>query len=113
MTTEKRKFFSVLSVKDSNEKSEEALLPIIKSLLGKGLGSPFLRIMFFHCLFHMSTIFPTTRSVSEVESEGKNLLWQFPVQKEKKKCSISGYTTRLIIIPYILGLGAKTEEKIF
>jgi hypothetical protein len=60
----------------------------------------------------MSTMFPTTRSVSEVESEGKNLLWQFPVQKKKKKCSISGYTTRLIIIPYILGLTrCKNERK--
>jgi hypothetical protein len=69
VTTEKE-VFSVLSVKDSNEKSKEARLPIIKSLLGKGLGSPFLRIIFFHCLFHMSTMFLTT-TVSEVESEGK------------------------------------------
>jgi hypothetical protein len=38
VTTEKE-VFSVLSVKDSNKKSKEALLPIIKSLLGKGLGS--------------------------------------------------------------------------
>jgi hypothetical protein len=31
----------------------------------------------------MSTMFLTT-TVSEVESEGKNLLWQFPVQKKRK-----------------------------
>jgi hypothetical protein len=43
----------------------------------------------------------------------KNLLWQFPVQKKKKVFNIGLYTTELIIIPYILGLGAKTKEKIF
>lgn len=61
----------------------------------------------------MSTMFLTT-TVSEVESEGKkNLLWQFPVQKKKKVFNIGLYTIRLIIIPYILGLDAKTKEKIF
>jgi hypothetical protein len=34
-----------------------------------------------------------------------------PSTEKKKKCSISGYTTHLIIIPYILGLGAKTQKK--
>jgi hypothetical protein len=84
VTTEK-KVFSVLSVKDSNKKSEEALLPIIKSLLGKGLGSHFLRIMFFHFLFHMYV-----HNVSDydlyrkLKVKAKNLLWQFPVQKKRK-----------------------------
>jgi hypothetical protein len=92
VTTEEE-VFSVLSVKDSNEKSKEALLPIIKSLLGKGLGSAFLRIIFFHCLFHVSTMFPTI-SVSEVESEGKKTYYGNSQYRKKRKYSISGYTIR-------------------
>jgi hypothetical protein len=93
MTTEKE-VFSVLSVKDSNEKSKEARLPIIKSLLGKGLGSPFLRIMFFHCLFRICPQCFRLRSVSEVESEGKKTYYGNSQYRKKRKCSISGYTIR-------------------
>jgi hypothetical protein len=92
VTTEK-KVFPVLSVKDSNKKSKEALLPIIKSLLGKGLGSHFLRIMFFHFLFHMYV-----HNVSDydlyrkLKVKAKKLTMAILSTEKKKKCSISGYT---------------------
>jgi hypothetical protein len=43
--------------------------------------------------------------------KAKKLTMAIPSTEKKKKYSISGYTTHLIIIPYILGLGAKTKEK--
>lgn len=43
----------------------------------------------------------------------KKLTMAIPSTEKKKVFNIGLYTTELIIIPYILGLGAKTKEKIF
>lgn len=113
MTTEKE-VFSGLSVKDSNEKSKEALLPIIKSLLGKGLGSPFLRIMFFHFLFHMYV-----HNVSDydlyrkLKVKAKKLTTAIPSTEKKKVFNIGLYNPVDNNSIHIRTRCKKTKEKIF
>jgi hypothetical protein len=60
----------------------------------------------------MSTCF-RLRSVSEVESEGKKTYYGNSQYRKKEKVFNIGLYNPLIIILYILGLGAKMKEKIF